>query len=154
MEPRAKTTFGFQTLDVYHLATRFVACAGELIAALLLVSERTPRRSGRGQGGDGGQLVLDVRQSAVTIDPMKRTRTRPTKPRVEGRFTVVIEPCQEGGYFAECPVLAGCHVEAETYEEVVTEMRAAIRAYLEDLIDTGEPIPTGDVVVTSLNVAV
>jgi len=34
MEAQAKTTFGFQTLDVYHLAIRFVACAGEIIVAL------------------------------------------------------------------------------------------------------------------------
>ena len=85
---------------------------------------------------------------------MKKPRARRSKPRIEGRFTVVIETCTEGGYFAECPVLAGCHVEAETYEEVVAEMRAAIRAYLADLVAAGEPIPKAEITVTSLNVAV
>jgi len=85
---------------------------------------------------------------------MRKARVRRTKPRIEGRFTVVIEACAEGGYFADCPVLAGCHVEAETYEDVVTEMRAAIRAYLADLVAAGEPIPRAEITVTSLNVAV
>ena len=44
----------------------------------------------------------------------------------EYRFTVIIEPCEEGGYFAECPALQGCHVQGETYEETLTEMKSAI----------------------------
>jgi four helix bundle protein len=34
MEPQAKTTFGFQTLDVYQLVIQFVACAGDVISGL------------------------------------------------------------------------------------------------------------------------
>lgn len=44
----------------------------------------------------------------------------------EYRFTVIIEPCEEGGYFAMCPAFPGCHVEAESYEEALNEMKAAI----------------------------
>jgi len=29
----------------------------------------------------------------------------------EYRFTVIIEPCEEGGYFAMCPAFPGCHVK-------------------------------------------
>jgi predicted RNase H-like HicB family nuclease len=85
---------------------------------------------------------------------MRKVRVRRMKPRIEGRFTVIIEACPEGGYFAECPVLAGCHVEAETYENVVSEMRAAIRAHLADFVAAGESIPKAEITVTSLNVSV
>lgn len=70
------------------------------------------------------------------------------------RYTVVIEPCEEGGYYAECPALPGCHVEAESIDEALAEMRLVIRAYLDDLKEAGEPIPADEVTVTSLKVAV
>jgi predicted RNase H-like HicB family nuclease len=77
-----------------------------------------------------------------------------TKPAAERRFTVIIEPCEEGGFFADCPSLPGCHVEGETVDAVLAEMRAVIVAYLKDLRDAGEPIPDDEVTVTSLRVAV
>jgi predicted RNase H-like HicB family nuclease len=67
----------------------------------------------------------------------------------EYRFMVVIEPCEEGGYFAMCPAFPGCHVEGETYEETLNEMRTAIDAYIEDYREEGEPIPDDNVVPTS-----
>lgn len=72
----------------------------------------------------------------------------------EYRFTVVVEPCEEGGYFAFCPALPGCHVEGETYEETLAEMRRSIDAFLTDYMDEGDPIPEDEVTVTSLRVAV
>jgi len=57
----------------------------------------------------------------------------------EYRFMVVIELCEEGGYFAMCPAFPGCHVEGETYEETLDEMRAAIDAFIEDYQEEGEP---------------
>ena len=30
-----------------------------------------------------------------------------------------VEECEEGGYYAECPAIPGCHVEGETYEETI-----------------------------------
>lgn len=59
----------------------------------------------------------------------------------EYKFAVVIEPCEEGGYFATCPALPGCHTEGETYEEVIQNIRDAIKLYIEDLQEAGEPIP-------------
>lgn len=59
----------------------------------------------------------------------------------EYRFTVVVEPCEEGGYFVTCPALPGCHTEGETYEEAMDNIRDAIKLYLEDLKESGEPIP-------------
>jgi predicted RNase H-like HicB family nuclease len=72
----------------------------------------------------------------------------------EYRFTIIIEPCEEGGYFAMCPAFPGCHVEGETYEETLNEMRAAIDAFIEDYKEEKEPIPEDDVTITTLKVAV
>lgn len=72
----------------------------------------------------------------------------------EYRFTVLIVPCEEGGYFAMCPAFPGCHVEGETYEETLQEMRRAIDAFIEDYIEEGEAIPEDDVTITTLKVAV
>jgi predicted RNase H-like HicB family nuclease len=83
----------------------------------------------------------------------RRPASRPKAAR-ETRFTVVIEPCDEGGYFAECPALPGCHVEGESIDEVLVEMRAVAAAYIADLRDAGEPTPPDEVTVTSLRVAV
>jgi predicted RNase H-like HicB family nuclease len=70
------------------------------------------------------------------------------------RFTVVIEPCEEGGFFAFCPALPGCHVQGENYEETIQEMREVIKDFIEDYAAEGESIPEDEVTVTSLKVAV
>jgi len=46
-------------------------------------------------------------------------------------YPVVIEPCEEGGYFADCPVLQGCHAEGETYAEVIKNIEDVIKAHIE-----------------------
>jgi predicted RNase H-like HicB family nuclease len=53
-----------------------------------------------------------------------------------------------------CPAFPGCHVEGETYEETMDEMRAAIDAFIEDYQAEGEPIPDDEVTITTLKVAV
>ncbi len=40
---------------------------------------------------------------------------------MEYTFKVIVEECEEGGYYAECPAFQGCHVEGETYEEIVND---------------------------------
>ena len=72
----------------------------------------------------------------------------------EYRFTVIVEPCEEGGFFAHCPVLPGCHVEGETYEEAITEIRHSIAAFIRDYLEDGEIIPDDDVTIASLKIAV
>jgi len=76
------------------------------------------------------------------------------KKKREYRFTVIIEPCEEGGYVASCPAFPGCHVEGDSYEETISEMRSAINAFIEDYEEEGDPIPDDDVTVTTLRVAV
>lgn len=60
----------------------------------------------------------------------------------EYQFTVIIEPCEEGGYYAECPSLPGCHVQGDSYEETLNELRSTILAFLEDYRKEGEEIPS------------
>lgn len=76
------------------------------------------------------------------------------KEKKEHRFTIIIEPCEEGGYFAMCPAFPGCHVECETYEETIDEMKKAIEAFIADYIQENEPLPEDEVTITSLKVAV
>lgn len=72
----------------------------------------------------------------------------------EYSFTVVIEPCEEGGYFGSCPSIPGCNVQGETYEETLSELKAAVQAMVEDYISDGETPPSGDISVTTIKVAV
>ena len=70
------------------------------------------------------------------------------------RFTVVIERDEEG-YFAFCPELQGCYTQGETYEEVLKNIKDAIRLHIEDRLETGEGIPQPEsVTFTTLEVAV
>lgn len=48
-------------------------------------------------------------------------------------FPVIIEQCEEGGYFGECPSLAGCRVQGESYEETMNELEAAISVMIQKL---------------------
>ena len=70
------------------------------------------------------------------------------------RFTVVIERDKEG-YFAFCPELQGCYTQCETYEEVLNNIKDAIRLHIEDRLEAGEGIPQPEsVTFATLEVAV
>lgn len=45
-------------------------------------------------------------------------------------YPIVVEPCEEGGFFASCPVLQGCHADGETYGEVIDNIREVIRMHV------------------------
>ncbi|HEV8715631.1 MAG TPA: type II toxin-antitoxin system HicB family antitoxin [Candidatus Binatia bacterium] len=57
------------------------------------------------------------------------------------RYTVILEPEEEGGFHVWCPALKGCHSQGETKEEALVNIREAIAAYLESLQDEGLPFP-------------
>lgn len=57
-------------------------------------------------------------------------------------YPVVIEPCKEGGYFADCPILQGCHAEGETYAEVIENIEDVIKAHIEIRKEHKEFIPS------------
>jgi len=70
------------------------------------------------------------------------------------RFSVIIERDEEG-YFAFCPELQGCYSQGKTYEEVLENVRDAIRLHVEDRLEMGEAIPQDEAVsLTSLEIAV
>ena len=70
------------------------------------------------------------------------------------RFSVVIEHDKEG-YFAFCPELQGCYTQGESYEEVLENIKDAIRLHVEDRMQSGEELPQVDSIsLTSLEVAV
>lgn len=70
------------------------------------------------------------------------------------RFSIIIEEDSEG-YFAFCPELQGCYTQGDTYDEVLKNIKDAIRLHLEDRIKCGEEIPQSESVsLTTLEVAV
>lgn len=70
------------------------------------------------------------------------------------KFSVIIEKDSDG-YFASCPDLQGCYTQGDTYEEVLDNIRDAIRLHIEDRIESGEDIPQSESVsLTLLEVAV
>ena len=46
------------------------------------------------------------------------------------KFTVVVHPAEEGGFWAEIPALAGCVSEGETPEEALANIREAAEGWL------------------------
>lgn len=69
-------------------------------------------------------------------------------------YKVVIEESEEGGFYAECPAFPGCHVEGDTYEETIREMREAITAFVQDYKSRNERLPSDNFAVTSVQVGI
>lgn len=60
-------------------------------------------------------------------------------------FAVVVEKDKDG-YFAYCPELQGCYTQGNTYEEVIENIKDAIRLHIENRIESNEPVPTSEMV--------
>ena len=73
---------------------------------------------------------------------------------MEYHFKIIIEECEEGGFSAECPAFQGCHVEGDTYEETMREMKSLIAGFIEDYNKNNEKIPSDNYSIASLKVAV
>jgi predicted RNase H-like HicB family nuclease len=60
-------------------------------------------------------------------------------------FRVVVEKDRmengEPAYHAFCPALKGCHTWGHTYDEALANVREAVELYLDDLRESGEPVP-------------
>ena len=69
------------------------------------------------------------------------------------RFAVVVEKDKEG-YFAYCPELQGCYTQGETYEDVIENVKDAIKLHVEDRLANNEPVTTSEIVsLSSVEVA-
>ena len=52
-------------------------------------------------------------------------------------YTVIIENGRESGYVALCPTLPGCVSQGRTKREAIRNIKEAIEAYIEALLETG-----------------
>ncbi|MCK5504091.1 MAG: type II toxin-antitoxin system HicB family antitoxin [Thermodesulfovibrionia bacterium] len=70
------------------------------------------------------------------------------------KFSVVVEKDSDG-YFAFCPELQGCYTQGDSYEEVLENIKDAIKLHVEDRIENDEDIPQSESVsLTVMEVAV
>ena len=58
------------------------------------------------------------------------------------RYTVIIEDGRESGYVAVCPALPGCVSQGRTKRGTLKNIREAIEAYVEALLEDGLRVPT------------
>ena len=54
---------------------------------------------------------------------------------------VVIYPGENGYWIAECPSLPGCISQAETKQELISNIKEAIDGYIIALKEDGLPVP-------------
>ena len=57
------------------------------------------------------------------------------------KYTIILEPQEEGGYTVTAPALQGCISEGDAKEEAIENIKDAISGYIESLKKHGEPIP-------------
>ncbi|HDQ26652.1 MAG TPA: type II toxin-antitoxin system HicB family antitoxin [bacterium] len=70
------------------------------------------------------------------------------------RISVVVEKDKDG-YYAYCPDFRGCYTQGETYEDVIANIRDALKLHIEDRLESGEKVPDMELInVTSLEVTV
>ena len=62
-------------------------------------------------------------------------------------FSVVLDPCEEGGYHVWVPALPGCHSEGDSREEALEHIREAIELHLELDEDIQPPAETARVAI-------
>ena len=63
------------------------------------------------------------------------------KTLTQYNLPVFIEPCEEGGYFASCPSLSGCFVEAETISQAVDYLEDTIIKFIQSCQERGDSLP-------------
>ncbi len=57
------------------------------------------------------------------------------------RYTVILEQEADGGYVASIPAAPGCVSQGDTREEALRNIREALELYLEDCLESGDPVP-------------
>ncbi|MBA7684461.1 hypothetical protein ES703_92856 [subsurface metagenome] len=64
-------------------------------------------------------------------------------------YTIILHPAEEGGYWAEVPVLPGCFSQGETVEETLIHIKEAIESHLIALKAEGKEAPKDQTMVFS-----
>lgn len=54
---------------------------------------------------------------------------------MKAEFTAIIEPAEEGGYWAICPEVPGANGQGETIEETKLSLKEAIELIFEDRME-------------------
>ena len=72
----------------------------------------------------------------------------------EYNYTIILEKEEDGGYHAFCPSLPGCHTQGDTYDETMSNIKDAVKLYIESLKAHKEPIPAEDITIKPLKVAI
>ncbi|MBS3944777.1 MAG: type II toxin-antitoxin system HicB family antitoxin [Melioribacter sp.] len=62
-------------------------------------------------------------------------------------YTVIIHNAEDGGYWAEVPVLQGCFSQGETLEETIKNVKEAINLHLSVLKEEGIPLPKDEIII-------
>lgn len=57
-------------------------------------------------------------------------------------FPISIEACGDGGFFASCSLIQGCHAEGETYTEALENLEDVIKIHLEARKEHQEILPS------------
>ena len=57
------------------------------------------------------------------------------------KYTIIIEKGHESGYVAYAPALKGCVSQGGTKEEAIKNIKEAMEAYVEALLEDGLPVP-------------
>ena len=57
------------------------------------------------------------------------------------KYRVIVEEDEDGMLVAECPALPGCFSQGKNRKEALTNIKDAIKGYLQSLKKHNEPIP-------------
>lgn len=60
------------------------------------------------------------------------------------RYSVILEREEDGGYVVSVPALPGCVSQGDNRAEALGNIQEAIKLYLEDCAESGEPVPRED----------
>jgi predicted RNase H-like HicB family nuclease len=55
-------------------------------------------------------------------------------------YPVILEQEDDGGYVASVPALPGCVSQGDSRDEAIANIREAIRLYVDDCLDAGDPV--------------
>lgn len=58
------------------------------------------------------------------------------------KFTVILEPEEDGGYSIHCPALPGCSSQGDSIEEALTNIKEAIVDVMKVRYQEGIPLPS------------
>jgi len=70
------------------------------------------------------------------------------------QYTVILEPCEEGGFTVTVPALPGCITEGDDFKQAIDNVKEVIVGYLISLLKHNEHIPSENehLITTAINI--